>query len=245
MAIEARARMIRTIAAASRRWQSWVWLAGLAGAGYITYLLVSGLMTPAVPTPPASNQMIMHDIRSQGQHGRGAWKFVADSSAISPDGYTTTYRKVRDATYYRDGKPAYKLTADTVTADTRTQNYSATGGVHVWTVSTAQPDDLRTDDAYCSDAAQTLTCPTPTRFVYNGTTLYTTNMTVNMRTGQTQLGETTIDYQNPSPSPGPSISPLQPLPNVSVGPQPVPPSSMSAPEPPTPLPTPTSTNRSL
>jgi hypothetical protein len=206
MAFEARTRMIERLPPALRRWQAWVGIFLWVCVAYVSYLLVSGLLTPAAPTTATDNQMVMHGITAQGEHGHSGWKFEADSSEISADGYTTTYRGVHDATYSRDGKPAYRLTAGVVTVDSRNQNYSATGGVHVLSTSPTMPEDLLTDSAYWEQADQTLTCTTPTRFIYHGTTLHTTNMTVDMETGASQLGDTSIDYTKGPSSPTPSVS---------------------------------------
>ena len=230
--------MIARLAPALRRWQTWGLLVLGACVLYVSYLLVTGLLTPAEPTTAADNEMVMKGIVSQGQHDRNGWKFQADSSEISADGYTTTYRGVHDATFFRDGKPAYRLAAAVVTVDSRNQNYSATGGVHVWSTSPTLPEDLQTDSAFWEQVDQTLTCTTATRFVYHGTTLNTSNMTVNLDTGASQLGNTSIDYTKPPPSPGtlnsgaPALfAPAAvPTPAVSAGPL-------------TPSPAPTSTSR--
>jgi len=206
--------VIARVAPALRRWQTWavifIWICVL----YVTYLLVTGLLTPSAPTGTMDSQMVMHGIAAQGEHGRSGWKFEANSSEISSDGYTTTYHGVHNATYFRDGKPAYRLSAAVVTVDTRNQNYSATGGVHVWSTSQTLPEELETDNAFWEQADQTLICTSPTRFVYHGTTLHTSNLNVNMDTGASQLGVTTIDYEKVPGSPTPSVSagPITPSP---------------------------------
>jgi LPS export ABC transporter protein LptC len=224
MAFAARPGMIERLAPALRRWQTWLWIALGAVLAYLVYLLVSGLLTPAEPVTPSSSEMVMHDIVSQGQHGRNGWKFEAGSSEISPDGYTTTYHRVSKATFFRDGRPAYRLTADTVTVDTRNQNYSANGGVHVWSTMPTLPEDLQTDNAYWDQSTQMLNCPSLTRFVYHGTVMHTTRMTVNLQTGASELGDTSIDYTKPPPSPTAFVSaaPLSPSPTVAPAPQPSP-----------------------
>ncbi len=191
---------------ALRHWQTWGWIALGLGATYIAYLLVSGLLTPAAPTAPGDTEMTMRGIAAQGQSGRNGWKFVAATSEISPDGYTTTYHDVKNATFMRNGKVTYRLTAGLVTVDSRNQNYSASAGVHVWSTMPALPEDLTTDSAYWDQAAQSLTCTTATRFVYHRTVMHTSHMIVNVKTGASELGDTTIDYSTPQPSPTPSVS---------------------------------------
>lgn len=223
MAFSARSSVIDRIRPALRRWQTWAWAAGLTVGAYLSYLLISGLLTPETPTAITDTEMVMRGIVSQGGHGKSAsWRFIADSSEISPDGYTTTYHNVHDATYYRDGKPTYRLKATLVMVDSRNQNYSASGGVHVWSTARTTPDDLETEEAYWNEAGQLLTCPAATRLVYSGTIMHTSRMTVNMKTGSSQLGDTSIDYRKLA-----TPAPFAPSPTVSVGP--LPPSPAASP----------------
>lgn len=201
--------MMGRIRPALRRPQTWGWIVAGAITAYLVYLLVAGLLTPQAPTEPGENEMVMRGIVSEGQHGGSGWHFEAAKSEITPDGFTTTYHDVHDATFYRDGKPAYHLTAMLITVDSRNQNYSATGGVHVWSTDSTLPDDLLTDDAYWNQTNQALTCPGVTTFVYRGTTMRTTHMTVDLQTGASQLGDTWIDYfKIPSPTPAVSAAPI-------------------------------------
>jgi len=197
--------------AALRRLNTWGWILIGAIAAYVLYLLVAGLLTPEAPEAPGANQMVMRGIVSEGSNGQSGWHFEAAQSEISPDGFSTTYHGVRNATFFRDGRPAYHLTATVVTVDSRNQNYSANGGVHVWSTAKTLPDDIQTDDAYWNQAGQLLTCPGSTAFVYHGTKLRTTHMTVNLQTGASTLGDTSIDYfKIPSPMPLVSAAPLPP-----------------------------------
>lgn len=201
--------MIEPLRGALRRPGTWGWIIVGAIVAYLIYLLVAGLLTPEAPSGPGANLITMRGIVSEGQNGKSGWHFEASKSEVSPDGFTTTYHDVQNATFFREGRPAYRLKAGIVTVDSRNQNYSATGGVHVWSTDQALPDDLQTDDAYWNQAGEMLTCPGPTSFLYRGTTMHTTHMTVNLQTGASQLGDTTIDYfKIPSPAPVVSAAPL-------------------------------------
>jgi len=216
--------VIGRLPAAFRRPSTWGWILVGAVVAYLLYLLVAGLLTPEAPSGPGANLITMRGIVSEGQNGKSGWHFEASNSEVSPDGFTTTYHDVRNATFYREGQPAYRLMAGLVTVDSRNQNYSATGGVHIWSTDKTLPDDLRTDDAYWNQASQMLTCPGPTSFLYRGTTMRTTHMTVNLQSGASQLGDTTIDYfKIPSPAPLVSAAPLPaPLPTPIAAPSPSP-----------------------
>jgi len=220
MAIEARTRLMGSLYAALRRLK-WGWILLGVVIVYLVYLLIGGLLTPETPTEPGANLMIMRGIVSEGSNGQSGWHFEASQSEISPDGFTTTYHGVKNATFFRNGQPAYRLTANMVTVDSRSLNYSANGGVHVWSTDKTLPDDLQTDDAYWNQGGQMLTCPGATSFLYRGTKMHTTHMTVNLQTGASTLGDTSIDYfKIPSPTPLISAAPLPTIPLIQPSPSP-------------------------
>jgi len=191
MAIPAR-DLVARIAPALRRWDTWGIAAAIAFFAFLTYYLVSGLMTPA-SVAPADQQLTMRGIHGQAERaGELGWRFSADSTTASPDGTTATYNGAR-ATYYLAGKPAYRLTAARVLIDLRTLNYTASGGVHVWSVAGKKRQDFKTDDVLWNQVPQLLSCPKPVHVSYGGTILETAHLSINLRTGDTQFGRTTIE----------------------------------------------------
>jgi hypothetical protein len=170
-----------------------VWMAGLAFLGTIVYFLATALLTPDAPAMFGQQQIKMNRVQAQGQRGTQlGWKFAADSSDTSTDGMVTTYHHVRQGVYYLKGKPAYKLTADEVTLDMRTQNYSGTGKVHVWSVRPRDLSDLRTDNLMWNNPLQTLTCPSEVHVKYKGFDLVTSHLQANLLSGLSSLGTTAI-----------------------------------------------------
>ena len=177
----------------SRRPALLVWLISLAFFGTIIYFLASALLTPDAPSTLEQQQIKMHRVQGQGQRGdQLGWKFIADSSDISTDGMLTTYHHLRQGTYYLKGKPAYQLTADQVTLDMRTQNYTASGAVHVWSVRPRDLSDLRTDNLDWNNPLQTLNCPSTVRVKYKGFDMVTAHLQANLLSGSSSLGSTSI-----------------------------------------------------
>ncbi len=175
-----------------------LWVGGLsvAIAAVALYFLISALAMPEPAAPPGQPQIHMQGIVGQGERGTHVgWRFVADSSELSPDGEQTVYHHVRRAIYYLHGKPAYEMTADEVTVDLRSQNYSASGHVHVWSVRPRGVSDFRTDDVLWSNPLQLLTCPGPVKVVYRGIALSTSHLQVNLQNGTSSLGATVIHSQ--------------------------------------------------
>ena len=176
----------------------WVAVISIVIFSTVGYFLITALLTPEEPGTISAPQIQMHQVVGQGERGNQiGWRFVADGSDLSTDGQVTTYHNVRRATYYMKGKPAYELTAQEVTLDLRSQNYTATGNVHVWSVRPRDISDLRTQDALWSNPSQILNCPSSAHVRYKGFDLVTSHLQLNLLNGTSTLGETTIRSSKP------------------------------------------------
>jgi hypothetical protein len=170
------------------------WLAGAAFVCVIVYFLVTALLMPDAPAIFGQPQIKMKTVEGQGERGTQlGWKFLADTSDTSTDGMVTTYHHVRQGIYYLQGKPAYKLTADEVTLDLRSQSYTGTGKVHVWSVRPRDLSDLQTENVIWNNPMQTLTCPTSVHVKYKGYDMVTTHLQANLVNGSSSLGATSIN----------------------------------------------------
>jgi hypothetical protein len=164
--------------------------------GAVAYYLVTALLMPELPASITQPQIQMHQVIGQGERGTQlGWKFVADSSELSTDGAVTTYHNVRHATYYLNGKPAYELTASGVTLDMRSQSYTASGAVHVWSLRPRDLSDLRTEYLSWNNPLQMLTCPGVVRVRYKGLDVVTSHLEVNFINGTSTFGTTSIHGQ--------------------------------------------------
>ncbi len=176
-------------------WRTWLGIAGALVAGTYIYLFVSAILSPSLPPLTGANQVSMQTLNVQGQRGpKLGWAFGADSAQTSTDGGQTTYNGVHNATYYEKGKPAYRLSADSVTLDTRSQNYSATGNVHVWALTGDQPRDIRAQDVDWNQPLQTLTCPGPVTIVFKTSHFVGNDISVDFHDGSIRTGPSTVTY---------------------------------------------------
>jgi hypothetical protein len=176
----------------------WVGVISFVLFGAVAYFLITALLTPEQPATIAQPQIQMHQIVGQGERGTQlGWRFVADSSDLSTDGQVTTYHNVRQGIYYLKGKPAYVLTADEVTLDMRSQNYVASGAVHVRSVRPRDLSNLRTENVFWNNPLQTLTCPAQVRVHYKGIDFVTSHLQVNFVSGMSTLGTTSIRGSQP------------------------------------------------
>lgn len=176
-----------------KRWTVWLGIgAALAGA-FVVYFLVAGLLTPESSGPHSAPNIRLHDVTALGQHGKElGWTFKADSTEVSTDGLVTKYNHVHAGTYYKDGKPKYRLTADSVMLDNRTLDYRA-AGVHVVSVGAGQIQELRTGEARWNNGTQTLWCPRAVKVTYKGARMKTSTLRANFRTGEATLGVTSLN----------------------------------------------------
>jgi hypothetical protein len=162
--------------------------------GAIAYYLITALLMPdVVQAPQQQSNIVIHDVKGQAVGGgHSSWQFAAASSEASTDGATITYHDA-SATYSLRHKAAYKLTAGKVILDSRTQNYTASSGVHVWSVGGGENQTFRTEQLIWNNSTQTLVCPSNVRLQYHGVGLVTKNMRVNLTTGNLKLGSSSAD----------------------------------------------------
>jgi len=171
-----------------------VWLVLAVLACFAVYFLVTALLMPDAPAIFGQAQIKLHKVEGQGERGTHlGWKFAADSADTSTDGLMTTYHHVRRGVYYLKGKPAYKLTAGEVTLDMRSQSYTGSGNVHVWSVRPRDLSDVRTENIIWNNPAQTLTCPTEVHVKYKGFNMVTSHLQANLVNGTSSLGATSIN----------------------------------------------------
>ena len=177
-------------------WHYWLAGAGVLAVGGYLYLFISAIVAPPMAPVTNANTVVMRALHVIGEHGpKLGWSFTADSSETSVDGGFTTYHNVRDGTYYEHGKPAYHISARLVNLDTRTQNYSASGGVHIWAVTGEQPRDIRAEDLTWSQPMQTLSCPNKVTVTYRASTYSGNDMFINFRDGSVHMGKSTVTYR--------------------------------------------------
>ncbi len=176
------------------RWKTLAIVAAIGFFGAIGYYLISALIMPdTAPQVQQQNTILVRDVKGQAVGGgHSSWQFEAATSEASTDGATVTYHDAR-ATYLLRGKPAYRLVAAQVILDSRTQNYTATKGVHVWSVGGPETQTFRTEQLVWNNSTQTLICPSPVKLQYHGVGLVTKHMNMNLTSGVLTLGASTTD----------------------------------------------------
>jgi hypothetical protein len=112
----------------------WRWIFGIGGAALAIYLIV-GVILAGRGTPPLPPDQT--GISLKGGHVRGnriktrSWSFDYQSAQLSADGSTGTIQGVKDGIVFRKGKPYLRITAQNISIDTTSLNFTAVGKVTV------------------------------------------------------------------------------------------------------------------
>jgi hypothetical protein len=175
-------------------------IAGGAFALTIVGFLIAGLMTPDLVPATSNAKIVVNNITGQGLHdGRTSWRFASSRSEFSVDGAIQTYHNA-NATYYLRGKPTYRIIAGEVTLDTRSLNYAADKGVHVWSIGLPEKQHFVTQSLVWNNNSQLLNCPGDTDLLYHGVAIHTTHLAANLQTGMITTGESIANVGQSSPT---------------------------------------------
>lgn len=169
------------------KWRTFWWVCGLAaGAILIEGLVLSVRDTPALPgAAPA--------ILAQGQISAHRWKTKSwsleyDGAQMSPDGSLAEVDGIHNGILYRDGKPYLSISAKHVTANTFSDDFTATGRVHVAQLQGSEARTFDTDLITWTNVTKTLLLAHPSIIRAGKGTLTVENASINFETGAIHLG---------------------------------------------------------
>jgi hypothetical protein len=112
-------------------WKQYSIVACIALAIYLTLGIVfAGGGT--IPTPPASVPIEMFGAQIQNHRiNTKAWSFDYDHAQLAPDGTTGTIEGIRNGIIFKKGKPSLSISAEKITLDVESLDFTAVGKVHV------------------------------------------------------------------------------------------------------------------
>jgi hypothetical protein len=174
-----------------RRW-NWkrIWIvAGIAfGVFVIGGVVLAGRDIPLIP--PSTQPMTLKGGRINGTHiSTKSWSFDYEHAQLSPDGTMGTIDGVRNGVVYRKGKPYLKISAEHVSLNTSTLDFTATGRVHVERLKGGDARSFDTDLVIWTNGAKLLHLDHPSYVRTNGQVLKIENVTMDFEKDVLHLGK--------------------------------------------------------
>lgn len=119
-----------------------------------------------------------------------SWSLYYDKAQTSPDGSQAEIDGIHKGVFYKNGKPYFTLSAHHVSVNTISNDFTATGDVHITQLkpgSTSRSFD--TDLIVWTNATKTVTFSHPSVIKTGDATMTVANMTINVDTGAIHLGK--------------------------------------------------------
>lgn len=173
---------------------NWKLVATISGAAVLVWLVVGLILAgrEPPPIPPGTLPLTLHGGRVTGNRmSTKSWMFEYNRAQMSPDGALATIDGVRKGVLYKDGKPYLSVTAEHVSVNTQTFDFTALGDVHVVQLQTGSgaPRSFDTDFVQWVNVAKLLTLPHPSVMRNGSDTLRVASIEVNFNTGEMRFGK--------------------------------------------------------
>jgi len=157
----------------------------VVGAALAIYLIVgvilAGKNTP--PLPSAQNGITLLGGRVRGNRiTTKSWSFDYTSAQLSADGATGTIEGVRDGIVYKKSKPYLRITAQRISIDTLSLNFTAIGKVTVELIGDPLKRSFDTDLVVWTNATKLLKMEHTSYLHAGGQTMAFNSITVNFAT---------------------------------------------------------------
>lgn len=171
-----------------RRWKRVAWIA----AGALAIYLVVGVVLAGRNLPPIPPDM--QAISLKGAHVNGnrintrSWSFDYADANLSADGTTGTIDGVHNGVLFKNGKPYMKISAEHISVNTQSLDFTAIGKVQVERFHDDQKRSFQSDLVQWSNATKMLLMPHPSYVRTGGQTLKLASITVNFATNEIHFG---------------------------------------------------------
>jgi hypothetical protein len=142
----------------------------------------------AVPRMPANDVLVGGAIHGK-RIDRRAWSLEFDTASVSPDGSQATIAHVREGRIHRPGKPDVTMTADGVTVNRVSNDFTVTGPVtFVEPEAGGRIRRFTTVGAHYAGATRVLLLDHTATITEGTTKVVVSNAKVNFRTGDVSVG---------------------------------------------------------
>ncbi len=169
------------------KWRTFAFVCGVA----LVAILAEGLILSGrdIPPPMGSTPAIL----AKGQISAHRWKTKSwsleyDRAQMSPDGSYAEVDGIHNGVLYRDGKPYLSISAQHISANTLSDDFTAIGRVHIAELRGAQSRSFDTDLISWSNAMKTLTLAHPSIIKAGKGALTVESARINFATGAVHLG---------------------------------------------------------
>jgi hypothetical protein len=169
-------------------WRLPATLAALALLGWVGFE-IGRAGTDVVPPRMATESTLNRGVATGKRVDGRSWSLDYDSAVLSPDGSQTTIAHVRSGRLRAKGKPDVLFSADDVTANTATNDFTVRGPIHVKeNMGPGHLRTLKTTGAQYAGATHTLTLTNEVTLTDGPTTIVVSNATLNFQSGAVTLG---------------------------------------------------------
>jgi hypothetical protein len=121
---------------------------GIGGFLVVIYFAANVLYAGGgtIPTPPANVPIQMYGATiANNRINTKAWSFDYDHAQLSPEASTGTVEGIRNGIVFKKGRPNIKISAEKITLDTQSLDFTAIGKVHVEKIDDPQHRSFDTD----------------------------------------------------------------------------------------------------
>jgi hypothetical protein len=126
-------------------WKQWLLAVGVAFALYVVLGIVFA-GGGSIPIPPANVPITMMGAEIRGNRiNTKSWSFDYDHAQLSADATTGTIEGIRNGVVFKKGKPNLRISAEKITLDTQSLDFTAIGKVHVERIDDPQHRSFDTD----------------------------------------------------------------------------------------------------
>ena len=176
----------------TRKW-NWRKIGYAAGTVVLIWLVVGVVLAGREPAPPTPGMqpLTLHGGRVTGNRmSTKSWMFEYKKAEMSSDGTLASVDGVRQGVLYKNGKPYLSVTAEHVSVNTQSFDFTATGDVHVTQMQDAggASRSFDTDFIQWVNGSKMLSLPHPSIVRSGGQTLKVTSVNVNFNTGEIRFG---------------------------------------------------------
>jgi hypothetical protein len=175
-----------------RNKRAWKRAGIIAGALVFIWVVAEIILAGQGAPPPPPSSVSMDLLGGHVLNNRittKSWTFDYDHAKLSPDGTSGSVDGVRNGIVFRKGKPYLRISAEHITLDISSLNFTAIGRVHVERIDDRQGRAFDTDLVTWTNDAKLLHMTHPAYIHSNGQTLRIDGITVDFDANTIHLGK--------------------------------------------------------